>query len=168
MAIFLTLFCFGHKIPQDESFSKPFSPMIYILAIFSNDTHKGQHYGHNWLHHNTHYGNNGHYGCFGSTNYGCKFYLYGCSWKICSKCRSPMKTVSKKIHPTVFYGQNKKIHFQHFFNFQFVPFVFYFVPNLTQQASLHLVFKKIQFEIFHLWEKRSHVTDCNHRQVGGN
>ena len=35
--------------------------------------------------HNTHYGKNGHYGCYGSTIYGCKFDLYGCSWKICSK-----------------------------------------------------------------------------------
>ena len=56
--------------------------------------------------HNTHYGKNGHYGCYGSTNYGCKFDLYGCSWKICSKCRSPVKMVSKKIHLTEFYGQN--------------------------------------------------------------
>ena len=59
--------------------------------------------------HNTHYGKNGHYGCYGSTNYGCKFDLYGCSWKICSKCRSPVKTVLKKIHPMEFYGQNKKM-----------------------------------------------------------
>ena len=58
--------------------------------------------------HNTHYGKNGHFGRYGSTNYGCKFDLYGCSWKICSKCRSPVKTVSKKIHPTEFYGQIKK------------------------------------------------------------
>ena len=59
--------------------------------------------------HNTHYGKNGHYGCYGSTKYGCKFDLYGCSWKICSKCRSPVKTVLQKIHPKEFYGQNKKI-----------------------------------------------------------
>ena len=58
---------------------------------------------------NAHYGQNGHFGHYGSTNYGYKFDLYGCPWKIGSKCRSPVKTVLKKMHPTEFYGQNKKM-----------------------------------------------------------
>ena len=55
--------------------------------------------------HNYHFGHIRHYG---STNYGHKFDLYGCPWKIWSKCRSPVKTVLKKINPTQFTGQNKK------------------------------------------------------------
>ena len=101
--------CQCHKIPQDYSFFKSFSPVIYIQSIFARDTHKGQTYGHNWSSHNAHYGQNGHYGRYGSTNYGHKFDLYGCPWNIWSKCRSPVKTVLKKIHPTEFYGQNKKM-----------------------------------------------------------
>ena len=82
---------------------------MYILSIFSRDTHKGQLYDHNWSRHNAHndqYGQNDQYG---PTNYGHKFNLYGCPWKIWSKCRSPVKTVLKKMHPTRFYGQNQKI-----------------------------------------------------------
>ena len=74
--------CFGHKIPQDESFSKPFSPLIYILTIFSRDTRKGQTYGDNWSGHNAQYGHIGHYGRYGATNYGHKFDLHECPWKI--------------------------------------------------------------------------------------
>ena len=48
-------------------------------------------------------------GIIAQTNYGYKFDLYGCPWKIGSKCRSPVKTVMKKIHPTEFYGQNLKL-----------------------------------------------------------
>ena len=33
----------------------------------------------------------------------------GCHWQICSKCRSPVKTISKKINPMEFDGQNKKM-----------------------------------------------------------
>ena len=62
-----------------------------------------------WSSHNAHNHHFGHIGHYGSTNYGHKFDLYGCPWKICSKCRSLVKTVLKKIHPTEFYGQNKKM-----------------------------------------------------------
>ena len=47
-------------------------------------------------------------GVMAHTNYGHNVDLYGCHWKIWPKCRSPVKTVLKKIHPTQFYGQNKK------------------------------------------------------------
>ena len=83
--------------------------MIYILTIFSRDTHKGQPYSHNWSRHNAHNDQYGHIGRYGPTNYGHKFNLYGCPWKIWSKCRSPVKTVLKKMYPTRFYGQNQKI-----------------------------------------------------------
>ena len=83
--------------------------MIYIFTIFSRDTRKGQTYGHNWSGHNAQYGHIGHYGRYGATNYGYKVDLYECPWKIWSKCRSPVKTVLKKMHPTRFYGHNQKI-----------------------------------------------------------
>ena len=77
------------------------------LPIFSRDTHKGQTYGHICSSHNASYGQNGRYGHYGLTNYDHKIDLYGFSWKICSKCRSPVKMVLKKIKPTEFFGQNK-------------------------------------------------------------
>ena len=48
-------------------------------------------------------------GVIARTNYAFKLELYGYPWKIGSKCRSPVKTVLKKIHPTEFYGQNQKL-----------------------------------------------------------
>ena len=48
-------------------------------------------------------------GVMAHTNYGHNVDLYGCHWKIWPKCRSPVKTVLKKIHPMEFYGQNKKM-----------------------------------------------------------
>ena len=48
-------------------------------------------------------------GVIARTNYAFKLELYGYPWKIGSKCRSPLKTVLKKMHPTEFYGQNKKM-----------------------------------------------------------
>ena len=62
-----------------------------------------------WSSHNAHNHHFGHSGHYGSSNYGHKFDLYGCPWKIGSKCRSQVKTVLKKMHPTEFYGQNKKM-----------------------------------------------------------
>ena len=82
--------------------------------------------------HNTHYGKNGHFGCYGSTNYGCKFDLYGCSWKMCSICRSPVKMVLKKIHPTEFYGQNKKCEKKWPFSGDFLCI---FVQNFKRAAT---------------------------------
>lgn len=73
---------------------------------FYRKTHEGQSYGHNWSSHNTHNDHFGHNWRKGLNKYCHKFELYGCPWKICSKCRSPVKTVLKKIQPTEFYGQN--------------------------------------------------------------
>ena len=59
--------------------------------------------------HNTHYGKNGHYGCYGSTNYGCKFDLYGCSWKI-DRCWGNFL----KVVLCLFWGKISKIqHIRH-------------------------------------------------------
>ena len=48
-------------------------------------------------------------GVMAHTNYGHNVDLYGCPWKIWSESRSHVKTVLKKIHPTEFYCQNKKM-----------------------------------------------------------
>ena len=117
------------KNTKEIAWKWPFFSFFFVLAIKFHRMNLFQNRFHRWstfwpyfpmtpikvnimaiigVSHNTHYGKNGHYGCYGSTNYGCKFDLYGCSWKICSKCRSPVKTVLKKIHPMEFYGQNKK------------------------------------------------------------
>ena len=61
-------------------------------------------------------------GVMAHTNYGHNVDLYGCHWKIWPKCRSPVKTVLKKIHPVEFYDQNKK-HVRKNGRFQAISFV---------------------------------------------
>ena len=66
-------------------------------------------------------------GVMAHTNYGHNVDLYGCHWKIWPKCRSPVKTVLKKIHPMEFYGQNKKMCKKMAI---FRQFLLYFCPKL--------------------------------------
>ena len=69
-------------------------------------------------------------GLMAYTNYGHSVDLYGCHWKIWPKCRSPVKTVLKKIHPMEFYGQNKKMCEKMAI---FRQFPLYFCPNFKRQ-----------------------------------
>ena len=101
-------FYFDHNFSQDPSFLKPFSLVIYILAILSLDNHKGHIYGHNGAGHYGHYGHYGQNGHNGLPLYGHEYDLYGCLMKEWPKCRSPVKTVLKKMDLVKSYGQNKK------------------------------------------------------------
>ena len=106
MQSFLKYFYFDHNFSQEPSFSKPFSLVIYNLAILSLDTHKGHIHGHKGSGHYGYFGHNGHNGL---PLYGHEYGLYRCQMKEWPKCRSPVKTVLKKMDPVKSYGQNKKI-----------------------------------------------------------
>ena len=99
-------FVLAIKFHRINLFKNRFQRLFTFRAYLPVTPTKGQTYDYNWSSHNAHYGYNGHYGRYGSTNYGHKFDLYGCPWKIWSKCRSPVKTMLKKIHPTQFHGQS--------------------------------------------------------------
>ena len=108
MHFFPKFFYFVHNFSQDPSFSKPFSLVIYILAILSIETHKGHIHGHNGAGHYGHFGHKVHNGHNGLALYGHEYDLYGVLMTEWPKCRSSVKTVLKKMDPVKSYGQNKK------------------------------------------------------------
>ena len=85
----------------------PFSWAICIYPALSIDTNNGHICGHIMPFHDSHYGHFDHFGYYGLTQYGPEYGHHWCLWKDQEKCRSTMKTGSKKLQRFKSYGQIK-------------------------------------------------------------
>ena len=81
--------------------------MICIFPALSIDTNNGHICGHIMPFHDSHYGHFDHFGYYGLTQYGPEYGHHWCLWKDQEKCRSTIKTESKKLQRLKSYGQIK-------------------------------------------------------------
>ena len=93
--------------------------MIYILPALSKDTNNDHIHGHIKSGHNGQNGKNGQNGHYGMADYGREYSRNWILWKAQEKCRSPAKTVLKKMHWVKSYGQNKIFYENLTKNFRF-------------------------------------------------
>ena len=115
--------------------------MIYILPALSKDTNNDHIHGHIKSGHNGQNGKNGQNGHYGMADYGREYSRNWILWKAQEKCRSPAKTVLKKMHWVKSYGQNKIFYENSIKNDDFLCIL---APNLKWVATLPIV-KKIHF-----------------------